>query len=259
MQQKQTALITGASGGIGYELSKLFAADGYNLILVARSTDKLDKLAAELTQAHGINVVVLSKDLSDPKAPTDIFEAVEARKLQVDVLVNNAGFGIQKPFAGADMVETLQMIQLNVITLTMLTRLFLPGMLARKSGRILNIGSTGSFAPVPSMAAYGATKAYVLSFSEALAEELRGSGVTVTALCPGVTYTGFQERSGMFKVGLLRLGGMSAVDVARIGHQAVKRGRVVAVTGLFNQLMTFSMRFAPRPLVRRLSRQMMEG
>ncbi|MBN1310529.1 MAG: SDR family oxidoreductase [Anaerolineae bacterium] len=258
MTNGKAALITGASGGIGYELSKLFAADGCNLILVARSAGKLKELAKELTEAYSITVTVLPKDLSAPKAPAEIFDAVEAQGIQVDVLVNNAGFGMHGAFVDADPDEMLQMIQLNVSTLTTLTRLFLPGMLARSSGHILNIGSIGSFAPVPLMAAYGATKAYVLSFSEALAEELRGSGVKVTALCPGVTYTGFQERSGMHSFGLMRLGAMEAVDVACIGYRAIKRGRAVIVTGLFNQLMMFSMRFAPRPLVRRVSKWMME-
>lgn len=258
MQQKQTALITGASSGIGYELSKLFAADGYNLILVARSTDKLTQLANNLTGNHGVAVTTLTKDLSAPKAPAEIFDAVKAQNILVDVLVNNAGFGVQGPFDNASLDEMHQMLQLNIGALTTLTRLFLPAMLMRKSGRILNIGSTGSFAPVPSMAVYGATKAYVLSFSEALAEELRGRGVTVTALCPGVTFTGFQKRAGVANAGLVRLGGMNAADVARIGYRALMRGQVVAVSGLFNQLTAFGVRFAPRALVRRLSRQMME-
>lgn len=259
MQSPQTALITGASGGIGYELSKLFAADGYNLILVARSGDKLKQIAEELAKAHHISVTPLAKDLSDPKAAAEIFDAVEAKDIQVDVLVNNAGFGLQGAFASADWDETLQMLQLNIVALTTLTRLFLPGMLARQSGRILNIGSTGSFAPVPLMAVYGATKAFVLSFSEALAEELRGSGVTVTALCPGVTYTGFQERAGVANIGLVQLGGMSAADVAGIGYRAMQRGRAVVVAGFFNWLMAFSIRFTPRVLVRQLSKRMMES
>lgn len=257
MQTRHTALITGASGGIGYELSKLFAADGYDLVLVARSEDKLKQIAEELGGDHSISVTPLAKDLSDPKAPAEIFAAVEAQGVQVDALVNNAGFGMQGAFASSSLDETLQMLQLNIGSLTTLTRLFLPAMLVRKSGRILNIGSTGSFAPVPSMAVYGATKAYVLSFSEALAEELRGSGVTVTALCPGVTYTGFQKRAGVADIGLVRLGGMSAIDVARIGYRAMQRGQVVVVSGLLNQLMAFSIRLGPRALIRRMSQKMM--
>jgi short-subunit dehydrogenase len=258
MKSQKTVLITGASGGIGYELSKLFAADGYNLILVARSADKLEQLAAELTKDRSITVTNMPKDLSDPSAPQQIFDAVQSKGLSVDELVNNAGFGVQGPFANSSLEEAHQMLQLNIGALTELTRLFLPDMLARKSGRILNVGSTGSFAPVASMAVYGATKAYVLSFSEALAEELRGSGVTVTALCPGVTYTGFQERAGIHSIGTLRMGGMEAADVARIGYRAMQQGRAVVITGLFNQFMIFSNRFSPRSLTRRLTRQLME-
>jgi short-subunit dehydrogenase len=255
----KTALITGASSGIGLELSKLFAADGYNLILVARSAAKLDQLAAELTQKDKIRVICLPKDLSSPTAAREIFEAVQAQGSPVDVLVNNAGFGVLGPFAEANLDEALQMLNLNIVALTVLTRLFLPGMVARKAGRILNIGSTGSFSPVPLMAVYGATKAYVLSFSEALAEELRNSGVTVTAFCPGVTITGFQERASIEKMNMLRFGAMSAVEVARIGYRAMQSGKAVALPGLFNQLMAFGIRFSPRALTRRLSRRMMEA
>lgn len=255
----KTALITGASSGIGLELSKLFAADGYNLILVARSAAKLDQLAAELTQKDKVQVICLPKDLTNPQASQEIFDAVEVQGIQVDVLVNNAGFGVLGPFVNANLDEALQMINLNIVSLTALTRLFLPGMVTRKAGRILNVGSTGSFSPVPLMAVYGATKAYVLSFSEALAEELRNSGVTVTAFCPGVTLTGFQERASIEKMNMLRFGAMNVVDVARIGYHAMQRGKAVALPGLFNQLMAFSIRFSPRALTRRISRQMMEA
>lgn len=254
----KTALITGASSGIGLELSKLFAADGYNLILVARSTAKLEQLAAELGQKHRVQITALTQDLSKPQAPHEIFEAIQAKGIAVDVLVNNAGFGVQGEFSQANLAESLQMIQLNVTCLTALTRLFLPGMLKRNSGRILNIGSTGSFSPVPSMAVYGATKAYVLSFSEALAEELRNTGVTVTAFCPGMTITGFQERAAIQESGfMVRYGAMSAPDVARIGYKAMQRGKAVALPGWFNQLLAFSIRFSPRVLTRRMSRWMM--
>src|SRR6266496_478445 len=177
---KKTALITGASSGIGLELSRLFAQDGYNLILVARSTQKLHALAVELEQAHGINVTVLPADLSQPGAAQEIHHQVQEKAIQVEAIVNNAGFGVLEELADAPLEDSLQMIQLNVTSLTVLTQLFLTDMLQRRSGRILNIGSTGSFSPVPAMAVYGATKAYVLSFSEAIAEELHGTGVTVT-------------------------------------------------------------------------------
>lgn len=254
----QTALITGASGGIGYELSRKFAAEGTNLVLVARSEQKLTQLAADLEQAHGVSVTVLALDLSDPAAPEAIFADLEARNITVDVLVNNAGYGLSGRFADLNSADQLNMVQLNVVSLTHLTALFLPGMVQRRSGKILNVGSTGSFQPVPLMAVYAATKAYVLSFSEALAEELNGTGVSVTALCPGVTITGFQERSGVGESFVVRTGSMSAEAVAAIGYNALMRGQAVVIPGLMNQLMVFSVRFAPRSLVRKIAARMMK-
>jgi short-subunit dehydrogenase len=254
----KTALITGASSGIGYELSKLFAADSYNLVLVARSGRKLNELAAELCQAGKINVTVLAKDLGDPAAPDEIFKMLQAQSVTIDVLINNAGFGTHGPFAENDWPEELSMVQLNVVALTHLTKLFLPGMIERGFGRILNVGSTGSFAPVPLMAAYGATKAYVLSFSEALGEELTGTGVTVTALCPGVTRTGFQARANVENLRMVKGDSMSARQVAKIGYKALMRGQAVVVPGLMNQLMTLAIRITPRSLIRRVSKQMMK-
>jgi uncharacterized protein len=257
MSPTKTALITGASNGIGYELSKLFAADGYNLVLVARSESKMETLAQELRSQHGISVTVLAKDLSVAGAANDVFDAAAAQKIQVDVLVNNAGFGIGEPFTSTRPDDVLQMLQLNVVSLTVLTHLFLPGMAQRKSGRILNVGSTGSFSPVANMAVYGATKAYVLSFSEALTEELRGTGVSVTALCPGVTITGFQARAGLGETFLHRISQMTAKDVARIGYQAMQRGKAVVVPGFINRLMIESIRFTPRVIVRQMTHRLM--
>ncbi len=255
---KSTALITGASGGIGMELSRLFARDGYNLILVARSTEKLQALASELERAHGVTITVLPADLSRPDVAQEIYRQVQAKNLQVDALVNNAGFGIMGAVATARLEDSLEMIQLNMASLTVLTRLFLPDMLKRKSGRILNVGSTGSFSPVPTMAIYGATKAYVLSFSEALAEELRSTGVTVTALCPGVTITGFQARSGVGDARMVAMGSMTAEQVALAGYKALMRGQPVVIPGFWNSLMIFATRLAPRSLMVRVSRQFME-
>lgn len=255
----KTALITGASGGIGYELSKLFATDGYNLVLVARNATKLEQLAADLNKAHNTQSIILPKDLSDPQSPTEIFQNVQSHGLQLDILVNNAGFGTQREFADTDLDEAMAMINLNIIALTKLTKLFLPGMLSRNSGRILNIGSTGSFSPIPLMAVYGATKAYVLSFSEALADELRNTNISVTAFCPGVTITGFQERAGLSSFPMMRLSRMTANKVARIAYQAMQHGKIVAVPGLFNQLMIFSIRFTPRIITCRLARWLMEA
>ncbi len=254
----KTALVTGASSGIGRELSKLLAADGYNLVLVARSGQKLDELAAELGRAGKINATALAKDLSDPAAPDEIFKTLQAQSITIDVLINNAGFGARGPFAQNDWADEMGMLQVNAIALTRLTKLFLPGMVKRGSGKIMNVGSTGSFAPGPSMAVYCATKAYVLSFSEALASELKGTGVTVTALCPGVTLTGFQARANVENIRMLRGGGMSARQVAEIGYRAMKRGTPVVIPGAWNWLMIFSTRFIPRSLMTSMSKQLME-
>jgi short-subunit dehydrogenase len=260
MQTKsRTALITGASSGIGYELSRLFAADGYDLVLAARNAPKLQDIATDLTKTYGICVTILAQDLSDPTAPGEIFKALQVQSVAVDILVNNAGFGAHGPFAQSDLGEELSMVQLNVVTLTHLTKLFLPGMIERGYGRILNVGSTGSFAPVPLMAVYGATKAYVLSFSEALAQELKGTGVTVTALCPGVTRTGFQTRANVENVRMARGASMSARHVAEIGYAALQRGTPVVIPGVWNWLLAFTTRFLPRSLVTSMSLKMMES
>jgi uncharacterized protein len=196
-ENRKTALITGASSGIGYELAGLFASSGHDLVLVARNEQRLSRLAEELQQRIGVAVTVLVKDLAAPRAAEEIVVELQNRSLHVDILVNNAGFGEYGPFHETSLERKLQMIQVNVAELTQLTRLLLSGMLERNSGNILNIGSTASFAPGPFVAVYSATKAYVLSFSEALAEELKGTGVTVTVLCPGSTETEFAERAKM--------------------------------------------------------------
>ena len=255
---EKTALITGASSGIGYELSKLFAADGTNLDLIARSEQRLNEIASNLAQTYGVRVTVLAKDLSDPASPDEIFAALQAWSIGVDVLVNNAGFGTYGPFAKIDWAEELRMLQVNVISLTHLTKLFLPGMIERRSGRILNVGSTGSFAPGPLMAAYCATKAFVLSLSEAISEEVRGTGVCVTALCPGVTRTGFQARANVEHIQLTSGNMMSARQVAEAGYKALMRGQAVVVPGFLNQLLVFAVRIAPRSLARRISHRMMQ-
>lgn len=240
------ALVTGASGGIGYELCRQFARNGFNAVLIARDAGRLSEVARELGDRYHVQTVILPKDLSDSAAAGDIYRAVNNRDLEIDVLVNNAGFGDLAPLAEAELEVQRQMVQVNVGTLVELTRLFLPGMIRRKSGRILNIGSTGSFAPVPYMAVYGATKAFVLSFSEALSAELEGTGVTVTALCPGVTATRFASRAGTENTLLVRLNRMTAGDVARAGYHALMKGKATLVPGWFNKLMIGSLRFSPR-------------
>jgi len=202
----KTALITGASGGIGLELAKLFARDRFNLVLVARSRDKLDQLAAELSRKYDMKTLVIAKDLSDHNAPQEVYDEVVKAGIDVDILVNNAGYTMLGKFVELGVQEQMQMAQVNIMTLTHLTRLFLPGMVERGYGNVLNVASTAAFQPGPLMAVYYASKAYVLSFSEAIGNELRGTGVTVTVLCPGPTRTGFQSRGGVEGARLLRLG-----------------------------------------------------
>ncbi|HKH98142.1 MAG TPA: SDR family oxidoreductase [Candidatus Sulfotelmatobacter sp.] len=249
-----TTLITGASGGIGYELAKLFARDHHNLVLVARSADKLAQVAAEL-QPAGVTVKTIALDLAAPPAPRFLFDQLQREGINVDILVNNAGFGAFGEFAEMSDDEILGQISLNITALTELTRLFLPPMIARRSGRILNVASTAAFQPGPLMAVYYATKAYVLSFSEAIANELRHSGVTVTCFCPGATHTGFARRAGTEKSRLFKqLGAMGAEKVALDGYRALMEGRTLAISGAHNWAVAQSTRFAPRKLVTAISR-----
>jgi short-subunit dehydrogenase len=253
-----TALITGASGGIGYELAKLFARDHHNLVLVARSGDKLAQVATEL-QAHGVTVKTIALDLAAPPAPKFLFDQLQREGIVIDILVNNAGFGAFGEFAQMPEDEILGQIQLNISALTELTRLFLPPMLQRRSGRIMNVASTAAFQPGPLLAVYYATKAYVLSFSEAIANELRDSGVTVTCFCPGATHTGFAKRAGTENSRLFKqLGGMSAEKVALDGYRAVMEGRGVSISGAHNWIVAQSTRFAPRKMVTAVSRWVAE-
>jgi short-subunit dehydrogenase len=260
-----TALITGASFGIGYELARLFARDGYNLELVARSREKLQKFAEELRTLgkEQINVTVISRDLADLEAPEDIFDATERAKIDVDVLVNNAAFGKRGPFAKTDIDDDLDMMQLNVVAMAHLTRLYLPGMLMRaetvkRTGRILQIASTAAFVPGPMMALYYASKAFVLSFSEALAEELKGTRVTVTCLCPGPTATEFSKRAGTENTNLFKGRVMDAKTVAEMGYRGMMRGEPIVIAGMRNRLMIQSLRFSPRWLVRKMVKKIQE-
>jgi short-subunit dehydrogenase len=251
-----TALITGASSGIGLELARLFARDGYDLVLVARSVAKLDGLSVELSARHGIRCRTIGADLGSPDAPGAIAETLRQAALRPNVLVNNAGFGAYGAFTTIDVRTTLDLLQVNVVGLTHLTRLLLPEMLARGAGRVLNVASTAAFAPGPFMATYYASKAYVLSLSEALAEELSGTGVTVTALCPGPTPTGFQARAqlpGTRRVGGSRFG-TDPATVARAGYDGLMKGRRVVIPGLGTRLLVAAVRFAPRRLITKIIR-----
>jgi short-subunit dehydrogenase len=247
----KTALVTGASTGIGYELAKLLAQDGYNLILVSRDQAKLVKVAAELEASHQCRAAVLAKDLTVAGTPDEIFEMLQQNSIQLDVLVNNAGFGGLGPFHRMDMQKVLDMIQLNVTALVHLTRLVVPDMVARGKGYILNIASTAAFQPGPYMAVYYATKAFVVSFSEAVESELKGTGVSVTTLCPGPTKTEFHARAGMQHS---RLGKsffiMEAGPVARIGYDAMLARKRTVIAGVKNRMLAFvASRLVPKKLL----------
>ena len=238
------ALITGASCGIGLELAKLFAAGRFNLVLVARNETRLNQVAKELQAAHGIQARVLAKDLSVPTAPREIFDAL--RDTPISILVNNAGFGLYDPFAESDLGAQTAMIQVNLAALVELTHLFLQPMLARRGGRILNVASIAAFQPGPNVSVYYASKAFVYSFSYALAEELKHTGITVTALCPGTTRTEFFERAGMRLPG--RWPVMDAQTVAEIGYRGLMRGKRVVIPGVFNRIAATLAKLAPARL-----------
>ncbi len=252
-RQGETVLVTGASSGIGRELARLFAGDGADLVLIARSEGRLHELAGELEAAYGVTAQVVPADLSRPASPGEIAEALAQQHIQVDVLVNNAGFGAHGPIAGIGAKRQLDMIEVNIAALTRLTALLLPGMLERRRGAILNIASTAAFQPGPHQAVYCATKAYVLSFTEALAEEVRGSGVQVCCLAPGATDTGFAAQAGTQGTRLFRRGVMDAGRVARAGHEGMRQGRTLVIPGLRNRALAFSVRLAPRTLVTRIA------
>lgn len=252
-KKKETVLVTGASSGIGLQLAKLFAADGSHLVLVARSEAPLNELAEELRKGQGIDVHVVPLDLSKSEAPRQLFDMTEEQGLTIDVVVNNAGFGLNGELNELDQARQIDMVRVNTLALTELTLRYVPGMIERGAGGILNVGSTASFQALPLMAVYGATKAYVLSLTEALAEELRGTGVKVSCLCPGPTETGFGAEAGMGNALIFNLGLMKVSYVARLGHRGLRRGKVVVVPGFFNRFSVLAVRFLPRWLVRRIA------
>jgi len=251
---RQTALITGASIGIGYELAKIFAADQYDLVLVARNDERLNAVKNELEARHGISAGVLVADLAEPTAPAAIYDRLRREGVQVDVLVNNAGFGQYGEFHRGDLQRYLDMVQVNVTALVHLTGLFLPGMVARRKGRVLNVASTAGFQPGPLMAVYYATKAMVVSFSNAIHAELAGTGVTVTTLCPGPTRTEFHVRAETGRSRLFRGPMMMKADaVARAGYNGMQRGKMVVIPGAVNNVLMFgATRLLPRALVTKM-------
>ena len=254
-ETNRIALITGASSGIGEALAREFAAQGNDLLLVARSEPQLQAVAKTLRESYGCSVEIIARDLAAEHAPEEIFLAATRAGRKVDVLVNNAGFGDYGLFYRADWEKTRRMIEVNIVALTALTRLFLPAMVNRGEGRILNIASTAAFLPGPLMSVYYATKAYVLHFSEAIANELEGTGVTVTAFCPGPVRTRFQETAEMLESRLVA--GRSLATPAEVAHDAYRAlmaGKVVRVPGAWNYLLSLSPRISSRSVVRRVAR-----
>lgn len=258
-EEPRWAVITGASSGIGAELARVMAAKGYSLVLTARRHERLEALAEEIRTAHQVEVETMALDLEDREAPQDLAEMLRDRGIRVHTLVNNAGFGLRGNFATLPIERQLAMIDLNVRTLTALTRLVLPDMLERGRGGILNVASTAAFQPGPYMAVYYATKAFVLSLSEALHEEAKGRGVTVTALCPGSTESEFSATADVEYSRSLRPSIMSAAEVARIGVEGYEAGKAIVVPGGANRLGTLGAKFLPRRIVRKISGRLQRG
>jgi short-subunit dehydrogenase len=255
---RPTVLVTGASSGIGAGLAARFAAEGYRVVLAARSVDKMQALAKTLQERHRVEVHVIRADLEAPDGAQRLHAELQQRGWTLDVLVNNAGYGHFGEFRDSPLDKELAMMQLNMASLVALSKLFLPDLIARR-GKILNVASTAAFQPGPYMAVYYATKAFVLSFSEAIAEELAPHGVTVTALCPGPTASGFQDKAAMGRSALVKGKRLPTADeVAAVGYRALMGGRRVVIAGFMNWLMAQSVRFTPRrvvtAMVKRLSR-----
>ena len=253
------ALITGASTGIGREFASICARDGYDVVLVARSAEKLELLATQIREQTSKSAHVLLKDLSKPDAARELFEEVSRLGIDVEILINNAGFGLLGLFWELDESEQMEMIRLNIAALTQLTRLFLPGFIQRRRGGILNVASTAAFQPGPLMAVYYASKSYVVSFSEAIYNEVRDYGVAITCLCPGPTRTEFDKRAGAVATRLFASGrAMDARTVAQIGWNGFKARKPLVIAGRLNATMAFLTRFAPTQFTARMARRFQE-
>jgi short-subunit dehydrogenase len=254
----KTVLITGASSGIGLELADLFASDGYRLVLVARNRAALRQLGDQLQSRYGVEVRISPKDLAHPAAPIELYQELQEANIVLDVLVNNAGFGGSGAFLQTDWNNESEMIHVNIVALTHLSKLFLPQIRARE-GKLLNVASVAAFAAGPYMAIYYASKAFVLHFSEALAEELSGTGTTVTCLCPGPVITNFQQRAHLgeshTKSPLL----VDVREVARAGYEGMKQGKRLVIPGWKNRLLTEGLRLTPRSLVTKVISRMHES
>ncbi len=254
-----TALITGASNGIGLELARIHASKGDNLVLVARNKAKLDELKAELENQFKVSVYTIGKDLSATNSALEVYQETTKQKIKIDYLINNAGFGDFGMFVETDWNKELQMINLNITTLTQFTKLYLQDMVKRRSGRIMNVASTAAFQSGPTMAVYYASKAYVLSFSEAIDNEASDKGVTVTALCPGATESGFQAAAAMEESNLVKGRKLpTSKEVAEYGYKAMMKGKTVAIHGFMNWIMANSVRFTPRAIVVKITRKIQD-
>ncbi len=253
---KETVLITGASSGIGMGLAKLFAADGSDLVLVARREDRLNELAEELKSEHGIEVHVLPKDLSKKTSPKEIFNHLKKEKIEIDVLVNNAGFGSRGTVSELDTDLQVDMVQVNAAALTHLTSLFLPGIIERGQGGILNVGSLAGFQPGPNLAVYFATKAYVLSFTEALAEEISTPNIKISCFAPGPVKTEFGEKSDLEDSLLFKMSLMDLEPAVKAGYEGFRKGKTIVIPGLKQQIVPFLNRFTPRLIVRKIAKKL---
>jgi hypothetical protein len=254
-----TALITGASNGIGLELAKIHASKGGDLVLVARNKSKLDELKHELETKFNIKVYTIGKDLSASNAAKEVYDETSKQQIKIEYLINNAGFGDFGFFAETDWNKELQLINLNITTLTQFTKLYLQDMLKRKSGKIMNVASTAAFQSGPTMAVYYATKAYVLSFSEAVDNEVRDQGISITALCPGATESGFQAAAAMEESNLVKGRKLpGSKEVAEYGYAAMLKGKTVAIHGFMNWIMANSVRFIPRSIVVKVTRKIQD-
>lgn len=256
MSDRPCALVSGASGGLGAEISRVLAREGFDLLLVARNEQKLQSIKDELETAHGITAQTFPCDLARENAVLDLYDYVLGRGMRIDALVNNAGFGDSGAFHEADWSRQRDMVQVNIVAMMQLTRLFVPHMVERGVGMVLNLSSVAAFSAGPYMSVYYATKAYVLSFSEALHEELAGTGVTVTALCPGPTATGFEASASMGSGSTMFRRAADPADVARDGYAAMKKGKAVCLQGAFTKAMAFGSRLVPRSVARRIAMRM---